>query len=189
MIATTQNSGVAEMIFAAMGMAVMIIPFVLPIICGVIGTINEKKHYQSIHARERATAHIPTIPTSVSDDSQQVVSAKLVMGATVVAPDSFRRFLAGIRQLVGGRLRSYESLLDRARREAVLRMKEQAPEAHAIVNFRIETSKIGGLQNKQSIIAIEILAYGTALTYGDKILNLNENSLATPPPLPPSPQT
>jgi len=120
------------------------------------------------------------IPTSVSDDSKQVISAVLVTGATVVSPDAFRRFLASVRNLFGGRLRSYESMLDRARREAVLRMKEQAPGADAFVNFRMETSKIGGQQRKQGIIAIEVLAYGTALTYGDR----SAQAVSSPPPLP-----
>jgi len=180
MIASSQSSGVAEGLFAILGLLVMLSPFLLPIICGVVGTITEKKHYESIHARERATAHVPVIPTPISDNSRQVASAMLVTGATVVAPDSFRRFLASIRNIFGGRLRSYESMLDRARREAVLRMKEQAPGADAIVNFRMETSKIGGQQRKQSIIAIEVLAYGTALTYGDQVAVGDSN----PPPLP-----
>lgn len=157
--------GLFDVLVLTFTMLVMVSPFLIPIVCGVIGTITEKRHYRSIHARERASARVPVIPTPCSDDSRSVASAVLVTGATVVAPDSFRRFLAGIRNLFGGRLRSYESMLDRARREAVLRMKEQAPEADAIVNFRMETAKIGGQQKKQGIIAIEVLAYGTAIVY------------------------
>ena len=181
MIASSDSSGFVEVIFAFIGIAVMLSPLLLPIVCGVIGTITEKKHYESIHTRERASAHVPVVPSSVSDDARVVTGAVLVTGAMVVAPDSFRRFLASIRNLFGGRLRSYESMLDRARREAVLRMKEQAPGADAIVNFRMETSKIGGLQKKQSIIAIEVLAYGTALTYGGQVTGVTQSS---PPPLP-----
>ena len=44
----------------------------------------------------------------------------------VISLDHFKRFLAGLRALVGGRIRSYETLLDRARREALMRMKEAA---------------------------------------------------------------
>jgi len=180
MIASSQSAGVIEVIFGIIAMMVMLSPFLVPIVCGVIGSIGEKKHYESIHARERASVHVPVIPTSVSDDSKQVISAVLVTGATVVSPDAFRRFLASVRNLFGGRLRSYESMLDRARREAVLRMKEQAPGADAFVNFRMETSKIGGQQRKQGIIAIEVLAYGTALTYGDR----SAQAVSSPPPLP-----
>lgn len=166
MIGTIHSDGLIQVVLGVLGIVVMLSPLWVPILCGVIGTVTEKKHYESIRVRESASAHVPVIPSSISDDSHTVVSARLVTGVMVVSPDSFRRFLASIRNLFGGRLRSYESLLDRARREAILRMKEQAPDADAIVNFRIETSKIGGQQKKQSIIAIEVLAYGTALTYG-----------------------
>ncbi len=181
MIATTPDSGFFEVVLGFFVLLMTLSPFLLPIICGVIGSMNEKKHYASIHARERASARVPVIPTAVSDDSKLVVSAVLVSGATVVSPDAFRRFLASVRNIFGGRLRSYESMLDRARREAILRMKEQAPEADAIVNFRMETSKIGGQQKRQGIIAIEVLAYGTALTYGEHEAQPVSSS---PPPLP-----
>ena len=157
--------GIAALIGTLFFIALVTSPVWLPVICGIIGTISERRHFQSIHERERATATLPVIPSALSDDSRRVASAQLVSGTMVVAPDSFRRFIAGVRKLFGGRLRSYESLLDRARREAILRMKEQAPQADAIVNFRMETTKIGGQQQKQSIIAIEVLAFGTALTY------------------------
>ena len=85
-------------------------------------------------------------------------------GNVVVSVDYFKRFLAGLRALVGGRIRSYESLVDRARREAILRMKEQAMERGAIVvtAVRIETSSISKGQG-QAIGSIEVLAYGTAI--------------------------
>lgn len=157
--------GFGAVIGAILLMVLVTAPFWLPVVCGIIGTIFEKRHFKSIHQREAATGAMPVIPSPFSDDSRIIASAHLVTGAMVVAPDSFRRFIVGIRKIFGGRLRSYESLLDRARREAILRMKEQVPGADAIVNFRMETTKIGGLQQKQSIIAIEVLAYGTAITY------------------------
>jgi uncharacterized protein YbjQ (UPF0145 family) len=60
---------------------------------------------------------------------------------------------------------SYETLIDRARREAILRMKEQARSADAIVNFRIETSSIskGGRRRGKTVGTVEALAYGTAI--------------------------
>ena len=61
-------------------------------------------------------------------------------------------------------MKSYESLVDRARREAILRMKEQAIERGAILvtSVRIETSSISKGQ-RQTIGSIEVLAYGTAI--------------------------
>jgi uncharacterized protein YbjQ (UPF0145 family) len=86
----------------------------------------------------------------------------------VVSLDYFKRFLAGLRQIFGGRVRSYESLVDRGRREAILRMKDQARSADIIVNLRLETSIVGSTtrSGKRRIGCIEVLAYGTAVKYG-----------------------
>jgi len=64
--------------------------------------------------------------------------------------------------IFGGRVSSYESLLDRGRREAILRMKESAKGASEIVNVRIETSSISKNDNR-GIGSIEVYAYGTAI--------------------------
>jgi len=91
----------------------------------------------------------------------------------VVSSDYFRSLLAGLRNLIGGSVRSFETLLDRGRREAVLRMKEQFPEADVIVNVRIETSTIGQqtASRRQQLGTVELIAYGTAIRY-----------VGTPPP-------
>jgi uncharacterized protein YbjQ (UPF0145 family) len=87
-----------------------------------------------------------------------------VIGSTVVSVDYFKRFLAALRNLFGGRVISYESLLDRARRESLLRMKEQAEElgASMVFNIKYETASISKGRGN-TIGSIEVLAYGTAL--------------------------
>jgi uncharacterized protein YbjQ (UPF0145 family) len=52
--------------------------------------------------------------------------------------------------------------LDRARREAILRMKESCKKADEIINLRIETSSISKGRGR-SIGSVEVLAYATAL--------------------------
>ena len=77
-----------------------------------------------------------------------------------------KRLLAILRNFFGGRVKAYEPLVDSARREAILRMKEEAKTkgAHMIVNLRLETSTIGRSANKKnSVGSIEALAYGTAV--------------------------
>ena len=68
----------------------------------------------------------------------------LVTGSTVISVDYFKRFLAALRNLFGGRVTAYESLLDRARRESLLRMKEQAAAlgASMVFNVKYETASI-----------------------------------------------
>jgi uncharacterized protein YbjQ (UPF0145 family) len=88
----------------------------------------------------------------------------LVSGSAVIADDYFKSLVASLHNLFGGRMRSYESLLDRARREAVLRMKAQARRAGAgmIVNVKMQTFAVPG-RKPGSTRAVEVLAYGTAL--------------------------
>ena len=75
---------------------------------------------------------------------------------------NFKRIIAGLRMIFGGEVRAYSSLLDRARREALLRMKMAYPEADAYVNCRIQTASISKGQ-RDSVGSIEVLAYGTAI--------------------------
>ena len=90
------------------------------------GRYAEKRHYRSIIQREKALNRIPAIAMRTPTDVVTAQQTQLVMGSVVLSVDYFKRFLSSLRNLVGGRVKSYESLLDRARREAVLRMKEQA---------------------------------------------------------------
>jgi uncharacterized protein YbjQ (UPF0145 family) len=133
----------------------------------VVGTLVEKRHYRLIHKREKALLHLPavTIKTVYYPDDK-IESADLVYGSAVISIDYFKRLLAGLRNIFGGTVKSYESLIDRARRESVLRMKEMAGDATIIVNVRIETATIGRKANKRGVGCVEAIAYGTALTLG-----------------------
>ena len=82
----------------------------------------------------------------------------------VVSIDYFKRALGALRSIIGGPVQSHETLLDRARREAVLRLKESCKGAHEVVNLRIETSSISG-KTPNSVACVEVLASGTAIYY------------------------
>jgi uncharacterized protein YbjQ (UPF0145 family) len=131
----------------------------------VVGTLVEKRHYRSIHEREKKFLYLPAVTMkTVAHPDQKVISAELVCGSAVISVDYFKRFLAWLRNIFGGTVKSYESLIDRARREALIRMKEVAGDATVIVNVRIETSTIGRNANKKGVGCLETMAYGTALT-------------------------
>ena len=130
------------------------------------GTFAEKRHYKSIQTREHQLLNLPavTLKELALDQQCRVKQIVLVTGCTVISVDYFKRFAAGLRDFFGGNVVSYESLLDRARREAILRMKAQAKGADIILNTRLETSSINqGAKN--TVICVEVLAYGTAITY------------------------
>lgn len=142
----------------------LIVFLVLLLFGYLFGQLNEKRHYRSIIRREKELRGVLCF-TERHLPEQGPVNAALVSGSVVVSIDYFKRFVAGLRNLVGGRVSAYESLLDRARREAVLRMKAEAKAygASSVWNIRLETSSIykGA---KQRIGSVEVLAYGTALT-------------------------
>lgn len=130
----------------------------------VFGKMGEKKHYRQIKEREEKLKHILLFnekrpPAIVS--GQQFT---LVSGSVVMSGDYFKQILAGLKQIFGGRLNSYESMLDRGRREAILRMKEQAEAqgASMIFNVHLQTATLGQKQGNQGPTCAEILAYGTA---------------------------
>jgi uncharacterized protein YbjQ (UPF0145 family) len=127
------------------------------------GRHAESRHYKSIIKRENQLRGIPAVAVKVPPLGRPYAAA-LVCGNVVISVDYFKRFLAGLRNLFGGRVTAYETLLDRARREAILRMKEQAAEkgAKLIFNVKLTTSSIS--QGKRGQIgSVEVLAYGTAL--------------------------
>ena len=82
----------------------------------------------------------------------------LVQGSTVRAKHVGRDILAGLKNIVGGELKSYTALLAESRNEALDRMVEQARRAgaNAVVNIRFATSNIAAG-------AAEVMAYGTAV--------------------------
>lgn len=131
----------------------------------VFGRAAEAKHYRSIISREESWLHLPaTSVRTVLDVSRPVERSELVHGSAVISIDYFKRAVATLRSLVGGAVKSHESLLDRARREAVLRLKESCPGAHEIVNLRLETSSLSD-GARGSVGSVEVLAYGTAIYF------------------------
>lgn len=124
----------------------------------------EKNHYRSIRKRESELNNIPAIASKKLPESFLPCETKLVAGNVVISIDFFKKFIAGLRNIVGGRVSSYESLIDRARREALLRMKEEAKKLHAnyVFNVKMETSSISKGKS-ESIGSVEVLAYGTAV--------------------------
>ena len=128
------------------------------------GRYAETKHYKSIIKREKELNSIPAVATKILAPARNDLRSQLVTGSVVISIDYFKRFIAGLRNIFGGRVTSYETLLDRARREAILRMKEEAKKLNAelVFNIKLETASIHKGRGN-SIGSVEVLAYGTAL--------------------------
>ena len=129
-----------------------------------VGRVTERRHYASIREREQRYSDVLSFATRYVPDAVTPQHCRLVCGSVVVGSDYFKQFVAGLRTLIGGRLAAYESLLDRARREAVLRMKQQAVEfgSRLIMNVKVESTTVSG-GTRGGLPAVEVFAYGTAL--------------------------
>ena len=134
------------------------------------GTLGERRHYASIRRREQEYRDVLIFMVRFPFDGTTPQRAFLVHGTVVVSADYFKTFIAGLRNLFGGRFRSYETLMERARREALLRLKAEARRkgAKMVICVRFETTSIASGWAP----AMEVFAYGTALVPDDDSLLL-----------------
>ena len=142
-----------------------IVSFVVLLILGFsVGSYVERAHFRSLALREAALKDMPLTDMGFRSSGIVPRSAELVCGEVVIATDYFKTFAAQLRKLIGGELRAYETLLERGRREAIVRMQEQARllGADAVVNVRLSSSTISGLRRNRAAM-VEVFAYGTAV--------------------------
>ncbi|MCB0354913.1 MAG: heavy metal-binding domain-containing protein [Bdellovibrionales bacterium] len=129
-----------------------------------VGSWAESRHYREIEKNEERLNTLPATNLKNHPELENAERTWLVTESVVIGQDYFKRFVAALINIVGGRVSSYETLVDRARREAIIRLKDQAKDADLIVNIRLETSSIGGSANRKGTVgSIEALAYGTAV--------------------------
>ncbi len=142
----------------------LILPLALLLTGYVCGRVLERRHYKRIHAGEAHFRQLLVMSGRRLPPHLIHHRAQMVCGNVVISVDYFKVMLAALRNFVGGRISAYESLLDRARREAILRMQAEARElsAEAIFNLRFETSRVSG-DVRRGVGSMEVLAYGTAL--------------------------
>ncbi len=140
------------------------LPLVLLIIGFVVGRAVEAHHFSSLKRREAILARIPVTDTKMMPPGVKGVHGVLVTGSVVIGSDYFKTFASGLRKIVGGELRSFERLMERARREAMCRVLEDAHRygAAALINIRMETASIGRM-SRSPMPMVEIVAYGTAI--------------------------
>jgi uncharacterized protein YbjQ (UPF0145 family) len=133
----------------------------------IAGSMAERRHLDGLLLLESGSQDILAITIEDLPADWQVESCDLVMGNVVISQDYFKRVAAGLKGIVGGNIRVFEPLLERARREALVRMKAAARErGHStVINVRIETSPLAksGSDGK-GVAGVEMLAFGTAIT-------------------------
>ena len=145
-------------------------PVIVLLILGLIaGKLFERRHYRRLGEREVALRHMVVTDLRALPPGCAVEPCELVTGEVVVASDYFKTFAASLKKLLGGELRTFETLMERARREALVRMLESAERigANAVVNVRFATSNIGSMKRNRKAAMVEMYAYGTAVRLPD----------------------
>jgi uncharacterized protein YbjQ (UPF0145 family) len=143
------------------------LPLLILIIAYAVGSILERRHFENIRTREKALHGFPVVTFDTLPPDWNAGSSDLVTGSVVISLDYFKRIIAGLRGIIGGRIKTYEPLLDRARREALLRMTEEAKRRgfHAVINVRLDTSRLANAAgNGKGTAGVEMMATGTAIT-------------------------
>ena len=91
---------------------------------------------------------------------KEIEALGLVKGTVVQSKNIGRDFMAGMKTLVGGEIKSYTEMLTEARQIATKRMVDEAVAlgADAVVNIRFGSSSV-------MTGAAEVIAYGTAVKF------------------------
>lgn len=145
------------------------LPAVVLFVGWLVGHLSETKHERSLAAREEALKDIETTDLRNPPGFAGAEGpCSLVSGEAVVASDTFKTWVFGLKNIVGGESETFTRLFDRARREALLRMKERARElgCDAVCNVRFDSADIGGnatsdAKKKNSNMAVALVS-GTA---------------------------
>lgn len=143
-----------------------ILPFLVLVVLGfAVGSLRERAHFRSLARRERELADIRVVNLRTVTDPETVTGATLLTGDVVIATDYFKGFAASLRKIIGGEVRSYETLLERARREALLRVLAEARQhgAGEVWNVRYQTSNIRSGARRSPAASVEVVCYGTAI--------------------------
>ncbi|MFZ3143807.1 YbjQ family protein [Psychrobacter glacincola] len=134
---------------------------VLFVVGWFFGARHERQHLAQLAISEKSLSHI-IVSTErfyqpvLADNTQ----GELVLGSVVIAQDYFKMVIARVLSIFGKNLTTYETLLARARREALVRMRTQAQAKgyNHIYGLRLEVSNINQLGSM-----VEAIAYGTAV--------------------------
>lgn len=143
-------------------------PFILLFAAGwFFGSRHERQHLAQLSVAEQELSHIMVsserfyVPKLVAN-----TEGELVLGSVVIAQDYFKMIIARVLSIFGKNLTTYETLLDRARREALVRMRTeaQAKGYNHIYGLRLEVSNINQLGSM-----VEAIAYGTAVNSREQL--------------------
>ena len=125
---------------------ILFFSYLLMLLWFLLGRRAEKRHEASLARREADLASIVATGEGLPDNASPAPAPMLVTGEVAIASDGFKNWIFGFRNLFGGESKSFTRLFERARREAMARMKESARAQgyDAICNIRFDSADIGG---------------------------------------------
>ncbi|MGM9759910.1 MAG: heavy metal-binding domain-containing protein [Parabacteroides sp.] len=103
------------------------------------------------------------LTTTNSIEGKQILQYYgIVSGETIIGANLIKDFFAGIRDIVGGRAASYESVLREAKETALQEMSERAAQmgANAVIGIDLDYETVGA--NGSMLM---VTAAGTAVRY------------------------
>ena len=151
---------------------IYVVPTVIFLGLGIfVGGWAERRHFRSIIEREASTANMVSTQSKMFIQPQAFKPPRIVCSETVIASDYFKNFLSAFRKFFGGEMKSYNSMMDRARRETLLRLKEQAlaDGYNAICNVRLEPADVAGSSGAIRKTAVMVSILGTATAYHSEL--------------------
>ncbi|MCH2174973.1 MAG: YbjQ family protein [Lentisphaeria bacterium] len=137
-------------------------PFLTLVAGFIVNRVISNLHLKKLNARESRLKHIMVSQQRHTPSNLLIESGMIVTSEVVLSVGYFRSWIAGWIQLVGGNISGYEDVMQRARREAIVRVMEQAHQANApfVWNLRIEAVD---LYLKKGGRCLAVIVTGTAM--------------------------
>jgi len=148
------------------GIIVQILLFVGPLlIFGVlIGRTVEKSHIKRLDADDLTHEDFTfTQLKSFPMASLNGPPPTIIVSEVVIASDYLKSWLASWRNIFGGEVRSFQTLQNRAKREALSRLRKTAMMQgyNAVCNIRVDSADVGGGTTARKTPMAAVIASGT----------------------------
>lgn len=149
------------------------VTFFLLILGFTAGTIAEKRHFARLDRRENVNrATLQTQSKLFLSPTAGGKAPTMIHSETVVASDYFKNFLSSFRKFFGGEMKSYHSLMERARRESLAKLIEQAQGMgyNAVCNVRLEPADVSGAVTNPKKKSVMVCIIATATAYDSDVV-------------------
>ena len=143
----------------------------------VAGTFAEKSHFKRLDEREAVNRQLLQTQSKLYlSPTAGGKTPTMIHSETVVASDYFKNFLSGFRKFFGGEMKSYHSLMERARRETLAKLIEQARQLgyNAVCNVRLEPADVSGAVTNPKKKSVMVCIIATATAYQSDIVTAVE---------------